>query len=272
MGQVVAVEDEKLDLQTRDFLEFGEGEVAWITGASSGIGRELATRLISLGVHVFASGRRSEELDRLRRELGENLVPLPLDVAKDEEVAAAVQVIKKNSGNIDMIVPCAGVEKISPFQFTAISAWDTLYRTNVQGAFSVIRHSMPMMRRLSQDGPQQSRIVMVGSVAAIRGWAGQVAYSASKAALLGGMRSLASELAPHGIRVNAVLAGMTETPMQRRLYSKLSVTQQKAITDMHPLGLGKPSDVSNAILFLLSHRSRWITGSELVVDGGLSIS
>ena len=113
-------------------------------------------------------------------------------------------------------------------------------------------------------------LVYIASVMGINGQPGKTAYSASKGALIAAVRSMALELAPNNIRVNAVSPGVVDTPMSQKLFSEIPQAAQQAVISMHPLGIGRPDDIAQACLFLLSDASRWITGTNLIIDGGYS--
>lgn len=254
---------------------FHPGEWAWVSGATSGIGRAVALRLARERVGVFLSARTAGALEDLAREItemGGQAVALPLDVAQAAAIKDAAKEIKERAGRLDIVVPCAGVELMLPFQMASPEKWQGLWSVNVLGAFEMVRAILPQLKASGAREGGQGRVVFVSSVAGVRGWPAQTAYSACKAAVLGGMRSLAAELAPLGVRANAVACGFVETDMQRRLFARMPEESQIAMVAQHPLGLGKPDDVASAIAFLASNEAQWITGQTLVLDGGLSLA
>ncbi len=254
-------------------MNFNAGECAWISGASSGIGRAVAVRLAREGVTVFLSARREDLLkelcDTIIRDGGSAHV-VPVDLSNQESLETALQAIQKLSVRLDIVVCCAGMELLSPFHMLSGNKWQKILNINVIASFEMIRVALPLLKAGGKLEKGQGRIVLISSAAANRGWAAQSAYSASKAALLGGMRSLCVELAPSNIRINAVLPGMVNTDMQMRMFSKMPKDLAAKVLAAHPLGLGQPEDVADAVAFLVSPESRWITGACLNVDGGLS--
>jgi len=254
--------------------EFASGEWAWVSGASSGIGRAIALQLAAHGVGIVLSARRAEALEVVKAEIysqGGEAIVLPLDVADGAAVAKAAKEVKTKPGRLDIVIPCAGVEQFSPFQMLKPEKLQALWHTNVGGALEMARAALGLLKASGKREGRQGRIVFISSATAIRGSAGHAGYASSKAALLGGARSLAAELAPANIRVSTVIPGMVETSMQERIYSKISPAQREQIDASHPLGRGRPENVADAVVFLASDKARWITGSEMRVDGGFTL-
>jgi len=253
---------------------FNEGEWAWVSGASSGIGEAIALRLASEGVNVALSARRAENLEAvaesIRKQAVESLV-LPLDATAPKELSAAAKRIAAEAGRLDIVVPAAGKELLSPLDAIRPSQWTDLLQLQVTGAFEMVRCSLKLLRKAGAREDGQGRVLFVSSAAAKRGWPGQSAYAAAKGAQLAGMRSLAAETAGAGIRVNALLPGIVRTAMQERMFSRMPEANREEVEASHPLGLGNVEDVAAAAAYLLSYEARWATGAELVLDGGLSL-
>ena len=151
-----------------------------------------------------------------------------------------------------------------PLAVSKAANFEEMFLLNVLTAVNILR---PLVRAFP---PGSGSLVLVSSVAGLRGAPGASAYATAKGALLTLVRSLAHELAPRGARINAVVPGVVSTAMTEQFLGSLLPAQKEAVVKSHPLGLGRPDDVAAAITFLLSSDARWITGSELVIDGGLS--
>ncbi len=234
-----------------------------VTGASSGIGRRVAADLAAAGASVLALARRAEALNELAAEYPGAVVPVATDVTDFRALQSAVADFGQ-SGAIDGSVHAAGVNQFTPLRGLRWDAVEALIRTNLFAAIELVR--LLSSRRFGADG---SSHVQIASVHGMRGQAGLAAYSASKAAMIGSVRALARELAPRGVRVNAVSPGWVRTPMAERMEAA-SPGLEESLARAHPLGFGDPGDVSGAVLFLLSDAGRWITGANMVVDGGYS--
>ena len=236
-----------------------------VSGGSSGIGLATAQRLAAEGAQVALLARNEERLQSALSSLsGGAHVPIVCDVTDEKSAAAAIKSLKERWTVIHGGVMCAGAHSVRPLAVSKAANFEEMFRSNVVSAVNVLR---PLVRALPKGG---GSLVLVSSVAGLRGAPGASAYATSKGALLTLVRSLAHELAPRGARINAVVPGVVATAMTEKFLGSLPSEQMDAVVKSHPLGLGLPEDVAAAISYLLSADARWVTGSELVIDGGLS--
>ena len=236
-----------------------------ITGASSGIGETAAVLLASAGANIIALARDKNRLTAVTEALpGHGHQAIASDAADEETVGELVKA-GRSVGGIDGALLAAGAHTMMPLSLSGNNAFEEMHRLNVLTAINGIKAVTKTARK------EGAAIVMISSISAIRGSPGFVAYAAAKAALLGLARSAAVELAPKKIRVNTVLAGVVNTPLSETWLGRVSGTQRQQIMDKHLLGEGRPQFVAEAALFLMSDKAYWITGTELAVDGGLSI-
>lgn len=238
-----------------------------VTGGSAGIGLATATLLAREGARVALLARGADRLVVAQASLaGTGHLVLPCDAANEEAVATAQKFLKEQWNQVHGVVLCAGAHSVRPLAVSKAANFEEMFRLNVLSAVSVIRGSVRLFP------PSAGSIVVLSSVAGLRGAPGASAYAAAKGALLALVKSLAGELGARGVRVNAVVPGVVNTAMTEQFFATLPPAQKEAIVRQHPLGLGRPEDVAAAIAFLLSDDARWITGTELVVDGGLCAS
>lgn len=221
-----------------------------VTGAHGGLGWALQNALRIRGDEVIAMAR------------GENALPPPVINWNFSADAAETSTVIKSLGPLDGIVHCAGAEVVAPLRLTS----DAQYRRAMvaaDSAFAILRAAAT--KGVMVDG---GSIVLMSSVAAHRGTAGMVAYSASKAAIEGMARAAAVELAQRRIRVNCVAAGAFRSPMHDRITKRMPEAGQDAYAAAHPLGIGDADAVRDTVLHLLSDAASWTTGTTVVVDGG----
>ncbi len=242
-----------------------EGKVAIVTGASKGIGREIALSYAREGAKLVLTARSEDLLRELSSEIRaaghEEPLCFPLDVKQSEKVDELVDKTLDKFGRIDILVNNAGVTRDGLLLRMSDEDWDEVLDTNLKGAFLCLRAvAKPMMRQRS------GRIINMASVIGLIGNAGQANYAASKAGVIALTKSAAKELGSRNILVNAIAPGFIDTEMTRALSDDI----KNAILKQIPIGkLGQPVDVARAAVFLASDESSFITGQVLTVDGGM---
>jgi 3-oxoacyl-[acyl-carrier protein] reductase len=238
--------------------------IAFITGASRGIGRACALALSTGGAKVVLAARQLEKLEEAAAEiraLGGEAFVVAIDLASQDSIKAAFSKASKEFGRIDILVNNAGLTRDGLAMRMKRDDWDAVLQTNLSGSFFCIQQVMPAMVR-----ERWGRIVNITSVVGESGNAGQANYAASKAGLIGLTKSLAQELASRNITVNAVAPGFVETDMTAALSDELKAK----ITESVPLKrIGKPADIAAAVKFLCGDEAGYITGHVLDVNGGM---
>ena len=238
-----------------------EGKKALITGASGGIGKEIAKVLIEHNAEVCISGRNLEELNALKKSLGEKCYVVACDLSKKDEITELIKKTDDYLGHIDILINNAGITKDNIFLRMSENEWEDVLNINLNSTFSILKLiTKGMVKR------KYGRIINISSVVGVTGGAGQVNYSASKAGLIGLTKSLSQEIATRNITVNCIAPGFIETPMTEKLDDK----RKDAILSSIPMNrIGTPKDLSSAIIFLASQESSYITGQTLHINGGL---
>ena len=238
-----------------------------ITGASSGIGRECAITFRQLGANVILIGRNKERLEDTYNKLdkGNHLI-VSQDITEYDKLEEVINPAVHKIGKISGFIHSAGTEMTLPLRSMTSSIYENMFAINVISGFELAR-IISKKKYLDENG---ASFVFISSVMGMLGQAGKVGYCSSKGALISGAKAMALELVSKNIRVNCILPGVVETEMSNKMFQGLSVESKREIIDMHPLGLGKPTDVAYVCVFLLSDAARWITGTNLVIDGGYS--
>ena len=242
-----------------------EGKVAIITGASRGIGREIALLFAAEGAQTVLTARTLSSLDRLAEEIvsrgGKKPMVFELDVKNAAKVDEMADKTLDNYSRIDILVNNAGVTRDGLFVRMSEDQWDEVLNTNLKGTFLCMRAvSKSMMKQRS------GRIINMASIIGLTGNAGQANYAASKAGIIALTKSLAKELGSRNVLVNAIAPGFIETEMTDALSSET----KQAILKTIPAGrFGKPQDVARTALYLAGEESNFVTGQVITVDGGM---
>ena len=239
-----------------------EGKTILVTGASSGIGRQCAIDCAKTGANVIAIGRNKERLDEVVNEMSGHGVGYLFDLDDLEGIKGIISTIVDSNGKLDGFIHAAGIEVTNPLKLLKHEDFESLYRVNCLSAFEIIKHCG--IKTFNNRGS----MVLISSITGIIARKGLTAYAASKGALISAARVMAIEMASREIRINTVSPGTILTPMMQSALDAMSEEDKKKRTNGFPLGLGNTTDVSNACIYLLSDASHWITGQNLVVDGG----
>ena len=239
------------------------GKTALVTGATGGIGGATARALHAQGATVALSGTRREVLDALASELGARTHVLPCNLADRDAVEGLVPKAEEVMGQLDILVANAGVTRDNLFVQLRDEDWDQVINVNLTATFRLARAAVRgMMRR------RFGRVIGITSVVAVTGNPGQGNYSASKAGMIGMMKSVAAEYAKRGVTANCVAPGFIATAMTEKLNEK----QREAILNRVPAGrLGTSEDVAAAVVYLASNEAAYVTGQTLHVNGGMAM-
>lgn len=245
------------------------GKHVVVAGATSGIGHAVAIACAEAGATICAIGRSPDKLGILLERLGARHRMIVGDLSYFEGAVAAFQKVRDAIGGADAVFYSAGAEVIKLTRTLTASDVDATMGAALHGALGAAKvcASKRFWRVTGRDSHGGSLIFM-SSVSARSGQNGMAAYAAARAGLSGLARNLAVELAPLNIRVNTIMAGAVATEMHNRITNGLVDTSQRAYNDAHPLGIGQPRNIVDLIMFLISDGGAWITGTDLVIDGG----
>jgi 3-oxoacyl-[acyl-carrier protein] reductase len=239
------------------------GKTALITGASGGIGGEIARALHAAGATVALSGTRTEPLEALAADLGDRTHVLPCNLSDPEAVAALPKQAADAMGSVDILVNNAGITRDNLFMRMSDDEWQSVIDVNLTATFKLCKGVLRGMMKA-----RWGRIVNISSVVGATGNPGQGNYAAAKAGMVGMSKSLAYEVASRGITVNAVAPGFIATAMT----DKLTDDQKSAILTQIPSGrMGTPEEIAAAVLYLASPEAAYVTGTTLHVNGGMAM-
>lgn len=239
------------------------GKTALVTGATGGIGAEIATALHAQGAHVFITGRNTEKLEALKNTLGDRVTSVAADLSNTDDIAALLKTVDENSEGLDILVNNAGLTRDNLAMRMKAEDWQTVLDVNLSAPFKVAQACLRgMMKR------RFGRIVNITSIVGTTGNPGQVNYAASKAGMTGWTKSLAAEVASRGITVNCLAPGFIATAMTEILDD----AQKDKLNASIPAGrMGSVKDIAAGVVYLSSDEAAYITGQTLHINGGMAM-
>jgi len=243
-----------------------KNKVAVVTGGNSGIGFATAQEFKNQGARVVIIGRNPDAVAKAAKQIGDGTLGLTADVTRVADLERAFKTIGENIGRIDILFANAGIAKFIPFAEVTEEFFRDTMATNINGVYFAIQKALPLLN----DG---ASVIVTSSTVAHFGMPGSSVYSMTKAALNNLVKTLALELAPRQIRVNVVSPGPIATPIFDKMGLQKEAMDEVAagILSQVPLGrFGEPSEVAKAVLYLASPESSFVTGTELLIDGGLA--
>ena len=244
------------------------GKVAFVTGATSGIGQACALAFAAAGANVAAVGRKEEALrdvEQKIRDAGAKPLTIKADLSDEHEAERAIEETIRVFGGIDVLVNAAGHISSGTIENTSLEAWDDMMNVNVRGPFQLMHKAVPSLIE------RRGNVVNVSSVTGLRAFPGVLAYCVSKAALDQLTRCASLELASKGVRVNAVNPGVVVTEIHKRggMSEEAYAAFLEHSKNTHPLGrTGRPEEIASLVLYLASDEAAWITGATYSIDGG----
>jgi NAD(P)-dependent dehydrogenase (short-subunit alcohol dehydrogenase family) len=238
-----------------------EGKKILVTGASSGIGKQISVSLAAYGAELILTGRNTERLQETLDLLSykKKHIAIPFDFINLEQIPDFISQLPKLNG----VVHCAGIARYIPFKILTEKEIKLVMTINYEAPV-LLTQSLLKDKILVKE----CSIVFIASISALIGAVATSIYAGSKAALVATTRSLALEIAPQKMRANCISPGIVVTPLLDKVQESLSAEGLFEKEKLHPLGFGMPEDIANATIFLLSDASRWITGTNLIADGG----
>ena len=255
-----------MDKQYNPFALKGKNII--VTGASSGIGQQVAISCSQMGARVAMIARNETRLqETLKKMDGNGHLVISCDITDFKHLKEIVSEIVSQLGTIDGLVNCAGISTVLPFKLTTPDKVEEYFKTNVFGTIELTRQVLGV-KNVNKDG---ASVIFFASVMGVVGENAKSIYSLTKGSLISGARSLAVEYAKKRVRVNVVSPGVVVTPINAKQPYITDPEKRAVLEAQHPLGLGQTADIANACIFLLSDASRWVTGQNLVVDGGYTI-
>lgn len=240
-----------------------KGKKALITGATGGLGAEIARALHAQGATVAISGTKKEKLEKLAQDLGDRVYVIPCDLSDKESTERLIPEATATLGGLDILVNNAGITQDGLILRMGEEQWSKVLDVNLSSAFRLSREAVKGMMK-----QRHGRIINITSIVGVTGNPGQTNYAASKAGLIGFAKSLAGEVATRGITVNCIAPGFIESPMTDALTDK---QREQILTNIPQGAIGSPKDIAAGVVFLASDEAHYVTGQTLHINGGMAM-